>query len=109
MNGRNRTCSSVSLDWPWPRGQRTLPVLRPAREGRTSAAPGRRIALLPRDLGVLAVERDGLPDHLDDRRRRRLGERLRRLLCLELHLPTELHLHQLARAQRVVQRLEERR
>lgn len=92
------------IDRGWPAGQEDF-----GWPEADSAAPGGRIPLLPGDLRVLTVEGDRLSDHLDDRRRGRLGELLGGGLRLHLDLPAELHLHQLAGAKGVVQRLDERR
>jgi TonB family protein len=67
------------------------------------------VAALSLEIGVLAIERRGAPDDLDDHGAGLPGQSLRDLARLLVDGTTELDLHELAGAQHVVEGGEERR
>ena len=72
-----------------------------------SLPPGRN-AVLSLELRILAIERRRLADHLHDVGAHRAREVVRGVLHVDVGVLRELDLHQLVRAQRIVDRLRER-
>ena len=60
------------------------------------------------DLRILAEQRGRPADHLNDGGIRRQGQRIGNVLRLDIIVRTQLHLDQLPRTKRVVQRADER-
>src|SRR5436190_9621891 len=74
-------------------------------DATTGSAPGRRRPFLPLQVGILPVERAGTADRLHHLGTELLGQLVRRILRGDVGRLGERDLHQLVRAQRVVQRL----